>query len=110
MRECGRPPRDLLRRRRAGSGAALTSAAAPRKRRRSMTPLPPDDARAEVTELVPLYERFARDLASARLRLCEAEQARSAPLYEKTLRYERIVGRLGNRIRFATVTLAQHAG
>jgi hypothetical protein len=74
-----------------------------------MTPLPPDDARAEVTELVPLYERFAHQLASARLRLCEADRGHSAPLYEKTLRYERIVGRLGNRIRVATVTVAQHA-
>ena len=75
-----------------------------------MPPLPPDDARAEVTELVPLYERFARDLASAQLRLCEADEGRSAPLYERALRYERIVGRLGNRIRVATVALAQHAG
>lgn len=72
-----------------------------------MTPLPPEDARAEVTELVPLYERFAHELASARLRLCEADRRRSAPLYEKTLRYERILGRLGNRIRVATVSLAQ---
>jgi hypothetical protein len=74
-----------------------------------MTPLPPDDARAEVAELVPLFERFTRELASARLRLCDAEQDRSAPLYEKALRYERIVGRLGNRIRMATVALAQNA-
>jgi hypothetical protein len=72
-----------------------------------MSPLPPDDARAEVTELVPLYERFARDLASTRLRLCETDRQRSAPLYEKTLRYERILGRLGNRIRVAAVSLAQ---
>ena len=72
-----------------------------------MSPLPPDDARAEVTELVPLYERFARELASTRLRLCETDRRRSAPLYEKTLRYERILGRLGNRIRVATVSLAQ---
>jgi hypothetical protein len=74
-----------------------------------MNPLPPEHARAEVTELVPRYERFARELASARLRLCDAEHTRSAPLYEKTLRYERLVGRLENRIRIATLALAQQA-
>jgi hypothetical protein len=75
-----------------------------------VSPLPSDEARAEVAELVPLFERFARELASAQLRLCDAEQERSAPLYEKALRYERIVGRLGNRIRVAAVKLAQQAG
>lgn len=71
-----------------------------------MTAIPVDVARAEVTELVPLCERFAQELGSVRLRLCEADSARSAPLYEKALRYQRIVGRLENRIRVATLSLA----
>ncbi len=70
--------------------------------------IPPDDARAEVAELVPLHEHFARQLSSVRLGLGAAEGGSAAKLYEKALRYERLVGRLNNRIRVAMLTLAQH--
>ena len=72
-----------------------------------MTPIPPDVARAEVSELVPLHEQFARQLGAVRLSLCEAEPTRSPWLYEKALRYERLVGRLENRIRVAMLALAE---
>ena len=71
-----------------------------------MTPVPHDAARAEVSELVPLHDQFARELGAVRLSLCEAEPARSTPLYEKALRYQRLVGRLENRIRVALLSLA----
>lgn len=71
-----------------------------------MTPLPPDVARAEVSELVPLCEQLARQLSAVRLRLADEEAERSAPLYEKALRYQRVVGRLENRIRVALLALA----
>lgn len=72
-----------------------------------MPPTQPDDARAEVTQLVPLHEQLAKQLGALRLSLCEAEAERSEQLYEKALRYERVVGRLENRIRVATLSLAQ---
>jgi len=71
-----------------------------------MPPTPPDVARAEMTQLVPLYELFAKQLGSVHLDLCNAEAARSVPLYEKALRYQRLVGRLENRIRVAMLSLA----
>jgi hypothetical protein len=74
-----------------------------------MSPTPPDIARAEVTELLPLHELFAKQLGAVRLDLCEAEAARTTHLYEKALRYERVVGRLENRIRVAMLSLAQRA-
>jgi hypothetical protein len=74
-----------------------------------MPPTPPDEARAEVTQLVPLHEQFAKQLGALRLSLCEAEASRSVQLYEKALRYERLVGRLENRIRVATLSLTQLA-
>jgi hypothetical protein len=40
------------------------------------------------------------------LDLCNAEPARCVPLYEKALRYQRVVGRLENRIRVAMLSLA----
>ena len=72
-----------------------------------MTPLTPDVARAEVSELVPLCEQFARQLGAVRLLLAEEEAERSARLYEKALRYQRVVGRLENRIRVAMLSLAE---
>jgi hypothetical protein len=71
-----------------------------------MTTLPPHVARAEVSELVPLCEQLARQLGAVRLRLVEEEVERSARLYEKALRYERVVGRLENRIRVALLSLS----
>ena len=44
-----------------------------------------------------------------RLRLCEAEPEKSTGLYEKALRYQRVLGRLDNRIRVALLSLAQSA-
>ena len=70
-----------------------------------MTPIPPDVARAEISELVPLHDQLALQLGALRLRLCEAEAERSARLYEKALRYQRLVGRLENRIRVALLAL-----
>lgn len=72
-----------------------------------MTPLLPDVARAEVSELVPLHEQFAKQLGAVRLDLCEAGPSHSTRLYEKALRYQRIVGRLENRIRVALLALAE---
>jgi hypothetical protein len=72
-----------------------------------MSPTPPDVARAEVSELVPLHEQFAKQLGAVRLDLCEAEPSRSTRLYEKALRYQRLVGRLENRIRVAMLALAE---
>jgi hypothetical protein len=73
-----------------------------------MTPrTPPEHARAEVAELVPLHQHFAKQLCA--VRLGAAEGGSTAKLYEKALRYERLVGRLDNRIRVALLTLAQHA-
>lgn len=72
-----------------------------------MTPIPTDVARAEVWELVPLHDQFARQLGSVRLSLCDAEPTRSTRLYEKALRYQRLVGRLDNRIRVAMLSLAE---
>ena len=72
-----------------------------------MAPIPRDVARIEVSELVPLHVQFARELGSVRLRLCEAELTRSTRLYEKALRYQRLVGRLDNRIRVAMLALAE---
>ena len=69
--------------------------------------IPPDSARADVAELVPLHEHFAKQLCA--LRLGAAEGGPTTKLYEKALRYERLVGRLDNRIRVAMLTLAQHA-
>ena len=67
---------------------------------------PPDVARAEMTQLVPLYELFAKQLGSVHLDLCRAEAERCVALYEKALRYQRLVGRLENRIRVAMLSLA----
>jgi len=69
-------------------------------------PPSPDVARAEVTQLVPLYEQFAKQLGAVQLDLCEARDERCTPLYEKALRYQRLVGRLENRIRVAMLSLA----
>ena len=44
-----------------------------------------------------------------RLSLCDAEATRSALLYEKALRYERLIGRLENRIRVAMLSLTARA-
>ena len=74
-----------------------------------MPPTQPDEARAEVTELVPLHELFAKQLGAVRLSLCDAEATRSALLYEKALRYERLIGRLENRIRVAMLSLTARA-
>jgi hypothetical protein len=74
-----------------------------------MPPTQPDEARAEVTQLVPLHELFAKQLGAVRLSLCEAEANRSALLYEKALRYERLIGRLENRIRIAMLSLTERA-
>jgi hypothetical protein len=74
-----------------------------------MSPLPPDLARAEVCELVPLRETFARQLGEVRLQLCEAGGS-PGQLYEKALRYERLVGRIENRIRVAMLSLALREG
>jgi len=74
-----------------------------------MTPTSPDLARAEVSQLVPLHELFAKQLGAVRLSLCEAEDSDNASLYEKALRYERLVGRLENRIRIALLSLTQGA-
>jgi hypothetical protein len=71
-----------------------------------LPPTPPEAARAEVTQLVPLYELFAKQLGAVQLDLCEAESDRSTLLYEKALRYQRLVGRLENRIRIAMLSLA----
>ena len=70
-----------------------------------MTAIPHDVACAEVSKLVPLHDQFARQLGAVRLSLCEAEPHRSTPLYEKALRYQRLVGRLENRIRVAQIAL-----
>jgi hypothetical protein len=72
-----------------------------------MTPNTPEVARAEVSELVPLHEQIARQLGEVRLRLVEATPTDEDPLYEKALRYQRVVGRLENRIRVALLSLAQ---
>jgi hypothetical protein len=72
-----------------------------------MLPLPPDVARAEVAQLAPLHAQLARELDAARVRLCEAEPEHSHGLYEKVLRYQRVLGRLDNRIRVAMLALAQ---
>lgn len=74
-----------------------------------MPPTPPDVARAEVTQLVPLHDLFAKQLGAVRLSLCNAEENRSALLYEKALRYQRVIGRLENRIRVAVLSLAERA-
>jgi len=74
-----------------------------------MPPTPAEEARAEVTQLVPLHEQLAKQLGALRLSLCDADGARSEGLYEKALRYERLVGRIENRIRVATLSLAQPA-
>ena len=71
-----------------------------------LAPASPDVARAEVTQLVPLYEQFAKQLGAVQLHLFEAQADRSTPLYEKALRYQRLVGRLENRIRVAMLSLA----
>ena len=72
-----------------------------------MTPREPDDARSEVAHLVPLHESFSRQLASLRLGLGTEGAALSSPQYEKALRYERLVGRLENRIRVAMLRLVR---
>lgn len=74
-----------------------------------MPPTPPEVARAEVTQLVPLHDLFAKQLGAVRLSLCDAEVDRSGLLYEKALRYQRVIGRLENRIRVALLSLAQSA-
>jgi hypothetical protein len=74
-----------------------------------MSPLPPDAAREEVAQLAPLHAQLARELDAVRLRLCEAEPGKSTGLYEKALRYQRVLGRLDNRIRVALLALAQSA-
>jgi hypothetical protein len=66
-----------------------------------------DDARSEVRDLVPLHEAFTRQLDSLRLGLGAGEAALASPLYEKALRYERLVGRLENRIRVAMFRLVR---
>jgi len=71
-----------------------------------MTPIPRDVARTEISELVPLHDQFARQLGAVRLRLAGEEAERSTRLYEKALRYQRVVGRLENRIRVALLSLA----
>ena len=74
-----------------------------------MPPTPPDEARVEVTQLVPLHELFAKQLGAVQLSLCDAEANQSALLYEKALRYQRLIGRLENRIRVALLSLTEHA-
>jgi hypothetical protein len=72
-----------------------------------MNPPDSDDARSEVRDLVPLHEAFTRQLGSMRLGLGVSEGALASPLYEKALRYERLVGRLENRIRIAMLRLVR---
>jgi hypothetical protein len=74
-----------------------------------MPPTPPDIARAEVTQLVPLHDLVARQLGAVRLSLCDAEATHSGLLYEKALRYQRVIGRLENRIRVAMLSLTERA-
>ena len=66
-----------------------------------MNPSTPEVAREEVSQLVPLAEQIARQLGEVRLQLCDAAPGGEDPLYEKALRYQRVMGRLENRIRSA---------
>ena len=72
-----------------------------------MEPPEVDDARSEVSRLVPLHEWFTHQLDSIRLGLGSDAAALSSPLYEKALRYERLVARLENRIRVAMLRLVR---